>query len=107
MFETSEPPLQSDTPRARPNQATQLTDTFLNYICGLRVAGKPERGVVAAHALHSFRANRAHCACQPLKKRSRQRVFKQINFAHIFTHILPGLRVGSGDTGSRISVSPE
>src|SRR6266511_1978545 len=96
IFETSEPPLHSDTLRAGPNQSTQFTDTFLNYICGLRAAGKPERSVVAAHSFDPFAADGTHCAYQPAKNRPWQCICEQMNFAQILLTSSPGLGVGSG-----------
>jgi hypothetical protein len=75
-FEPSQPPLHSDALGARLNDGIQLTDTFLDYIRGLRPDGKPEGGVITAHIFHSFRANRLHCAYQPAKKLIRQRIFE-------------------------------
>src|SRR5206468_6022809 len=82
IFEPSQPPLHSNAPRARTNQSTQFTDTFLGDVRGFGPEGKPEGGVVAAHVFHSFRPDPLHGAYEPAKKRIGQGICKKINFAH-------------------------
>src|SRR3981081_4660248 len=83
-FEASQPPLHSDTPGARLDQGLQFADTLLDDVRGLRTDGKPECSVIAAHLFHTLRTNRLHRTHQSPKELIRQRVFKEINFVHVY-----------------------
>jgi hypothetical protein len=69
VLEASEPPLHSDTSGTGSDESTQSTDTFFDDICGLRALHKPERRVVTAHVLRSFRASHTYGVYEPLKER--------------------------------------
>src|SRR2546429_7022876 len=72
ILKPSQPPLHSYAFDARPNQGTQLDNSFLNNIGGLRSCRKPEGRRIAPVLLDSFRTNRMHSAHQSAKKRSLQ-----------------------------------
>src|SRR6266850_3158881 len=68
ITEPTQPPLHSYALAARPNQRTQLDQSLLNNIRGLRARRKPESRGIAPVLIDSFRANRMHCAHQSAKK---------------------------------------